>query len=183
MVADISNPLNNINQSDSYLIDTNVLSAMLFSIHQWPSDKISAYTSFVLNLLQNNVTLYVSTLSLQELYHLAERIAYEHYCNSNSLSKRAYGIKKFRKNSTARTNLASTLSNIHSIITNQYTIIEDTISKNTVQKFVDTYDQHIYDPMDFVVVENNLDKCKKVITDDKDFQNDSRLTIFTYITH
>lgn len=169
------------NKSDSYIIDTNILSCLFVSNQQWSSQKKSAYTNFILDLMQKNTSLYVSTLSLQELFHVTERIAYEQYCRTNNKNKRQYTLKCFRSDNAERTKLANSLKQIHSMIVNQYQIIEEYITKGDVQDFVKTYSNHVYDPMDYLVVSHNLERCNNIITDDKDFQKDNRLNIFTYI--
>jgi len=55
------------------------------------------------------------------------------------------------------------------------------ISDALVGKFVNEYDSHTYDPTDFSAVDAVLEhKITDVITDDADFHNDSRLTVYTY---
>ena len=180
MVYDIEHPDNRMNWSGFYILDTNILAALQFPHINWKQEKVAAYFEFILKLLKNNATLYVSTLSLQELYHLAEKIAYNHYCIINNLSQKQLHQKQYRKIIEERKRLAENLQAIHSIIAEQFTLIEERISIQDTQNFVNAYAKHSYDPMDFLLVEHNFNRCRNIITDDKDFQTDHRLNVFCY---
>ncbi len=180
LVYNVEHPGREMNWSGAYILDTNVLAALQFPHIKWKQEKVAAYSGFILKLLENNATLYVSTLSLQELYHLAEKIAYNHYCIVNELRQKQFRQKQYRKIVSEREKLAETLQAIHSVIAEQFTLIEEHITIQDTQNFINAYAKHSYDPMDFLLIEHNLKRCKNVITDDKDFQIDSRLNIFCY---
>ena len=58
--------------------------------------------------------------------------------------------------------------------------IDDTVLLNTIlEQFALSYDSHSYDPIDYFVVENQLAKSSFFVTDDKDYQADSRIDLFT----
>lgn len=179
MIKSISQvDISSIKSSEQFFVDTNVLCAIHFRHSQWLPDKLAAYSAFILALHKNHNTLYVSAFSLQELYHLIERAEYRVYNASQAVRLTK---KQFRGLPVERANLAREIRDIHTEIASQYKIANDEVRKDDMDEFVRSYCTHSYDPIDFIVVNHYHDLCNNFITDDSDFQNDSRLTVYTYV--
>lgn len=167
--------VNKMTGKETFFLDTNVLCAVHFQT-KWDSGKINAYSSFVRDLLLKNITIYVSALSLQEFYHLIEKIEYESYiANHNRISK-----KDYRRMSSERNRIANLLELIHKQIKEQYVLVNDVLDLEDLNEFVGNYSNHMYDPIDFALVNHHASNCSNFITDDKDFQIDSNITVYSY---
>ncbi|WP_303815405.1 hypothetical protein [Selenomonas ruminantium] len=167
---------NEIDENETFFVDTNVLCAVHFHTSSWSNNKVNAYSSFLSSLLLKNITLYVSSLSLQEFYHLIEKTERKIYeANNGSISK-----KDFRRNKVERARIANELQLIHKQIAGQYTLIDDVIDVDDVCNFVNQYTSHAYDPVDFAIVNHHASNCSNFITDDSDFKLDSNITVYSY---
>ena len=109
---------NQLNSSDTFFLDTNVLCAVHFQT-SWNQNKIDTYSSFLQTLLMKDITVYVSALSLQEFYHLIKKKEHEFYETVNGkISK-----KNYRKIVSERNRIANELKMIHQQIVGQYTVV------------------------------------------------------------
>lgn len=177
MVKRISHvKVSEIDCTDIFFVDTNVLFAVHFNLSNWLSNKISVYSSFIVNLLNNGNTLCVSALNLQELYHLVEKIEYNHYISINGKIR----PKEYRQIASERTRIAEDLKSKHLEISEQYSVVQSIINFDGITSFVDNYEFHHYDPIDFFVVNCNEKSCINFITDDSDFKHDSSINVYSY---
>lgn len=177
MVKLISNvDVNQITCKDTFFLDTNILCAVHFQT-TWHPNKIRVYSIFLQTLLMKNITIYVSALSLQELYHLVEKTEYEIYKQSNNsnISKKSY-----RRMTVERSRIAANLNMMHQQIKRQYTLIDDVLDVADLDSFLSKYTAHIYDPIDFALVNHHASNCPNFITDDKDFQADPNVVVYSY---
>lgn len=164
-----------LKSSDTFFLDTNVLCAVHFQT-TWSQNKIDVYSSFVQALLMKGITIYVSALSLQEFYHLVEKKEREIYEVVNGkISK-----KDYRKITNERDRIANELKMIHRQIVSQYTVVDDEIDVDDLDDFLTNYTMHFYDPIDFALVSHHSSSCPNFITDDKDFQTDSSINVYSY---
>ena len=175
MVKRISDvDVSKIDKSEIFFIDANVLFAIHFELSTWSRDKIKAYSSFVLALLENGVIICVSALNLQEVYHLVEKIECQNYIEAHTDIK----PKAYRRIAVERSRIAQDLRNKHLEIAGQYSIISSFIDSNMIENFIGKYESHSYDPIDFFTVKYNEKKCVNFITNDADFRRDSNINVY-----
>lgn len=181
--------LTGISPDTRFLLDTNVL----YFIHAgYPgrpgsqySNKCAQYSSFVIDLIRNGFHLYTTAANVQELLHVIENKEYRLYCQRNHLS-RSYGAqnffskKDFRGLPSERSRLAQVFSAVVGQIESTYLIFDVSLLEKRVSSFAGTLANHRYDPMDYIVVEDSLSFGRvNFITDDQDFQADTRLQVWT----
>lgn len=162
-------------EHESFLVDTNVLCAVHFH-SLWDINKVNTYSSFLRDLLKKGITLYVSALSLQELYHLIEKTERKLYEKTHGKINK----KDFRKIVLERSRIANELQLIHQQIMGQYVIIDDVLDSEDINEFINKYTVHSYDPIDFTVVSHHASNCPNFITDDSDFKPDGSIVVYSY---
>ncbi|MDV0447474.1 hypothetical protein MsAg5_13730 [Methanosarcinaceae archaeon Ag5] len=172
MIIPISESLT-VDPNEVYFIDANVL---LF-IHlndkkrNQKTNKKIVYSRFVEYLQENGNSIFVSTLNLQEVLHVVEKIEFDQYHQINPKTK----FKQYRQNKYERHKLKQKLDEILNQITQSYSIEDDSITKEDVESFVSDFERHLYDPMDFFTVHLRCQPNSKFnyITDDSDFKNNN----------
>lgn len=185
MIHNIVNPLPASIPSDTkFLLDTNVLYFIHAGYPVSPASssaaKCAQYSSFVSNLLANGFCLCTTAANIQELLHLIEKKEYELYCRNHRLSTKSYSKKDYRGNSAERATLARRLAAVLTQIESTYRIIDVTLQQKEIKSFVGTFPTHRYDPIDYIVVEDSIAAGRfDFITDDKDFQSDTRIQVWT----
>lgn len=171
-----------ITTDDIFFLDSNILLWLYggYSINQLDIYKVSVYSSFVSLLMQSGVDLWTSAGNLQEVLNLVERREFELYkirTGNRNLRK-----KDYRKIPAERTNVKSKMNAVKSIILSLCDVKRLVITKEQINRFVSTVDSQYYDPMDFFVVENAIANRRiNILTDDRDFRNDNRISVFTVI--
>ena len=168
-----------INSGETFFVDTNVLLAVHFGLRSWSKEKIDLYSKFILDLLKNGNKLCVSALNLQELCHSFENNEYQQYKVVNHKDN-SFTKKKYRAIQEERTRLAKDLQSKHSEISEQYHVIAGKVSNDMIKSFIDNYEKHFYDPIDFMTVRYNTDGVINFITDDLDFRKDSGIVVYSY---
>lgn len=164
-----------------FVLDTNIL-YFIHSGYYLPTDQKSVtYSNLLKKILSGNREIIVSALSLQELLFGVENKEYLLYLSANGITdKHTYTKKDFRRNQKERSNLKSKMQTILSEVSTAYKLIDGEIEGVQVVHFVDDLLSYKYDPIDYVLVDNFLTKAKPVfISDDTDFQSDSRVDIVT----
>ena len=162
-----------INKNEVFFVDANVLFAIHFELSTWSRDKIDAYSSFVLELLKNGVTICVSALNLQEVYHLVEKCECDLYYGSSGNN-----IKRYRRIASERSRIAQDLRSKHLEISEQYTVVGSFVDSKRIEDFITEYESHSYDPIDFFTVKYNGKNCVNFITNDADFRSDSNINVY-----
>ena len=120
----------------------------------------------------------VSALTIQELLHLVEKKEHELYCSVNSLSTQTYTKKAYRQDATQRSLLKSKLITILSELS-PYKLEDGEIAVDVLNQFSKEFDLHTMDPIDYVLVKG-YDSAKTVfISDDRDFQSNSSISVLT----
>ena len=169
--------LSDIPITDDIFIDSNVL----IHIHGIPLScasnhflKQTAYNNAVGTLLSAGSKPITTWLNVAETLNTHERHMREIYDKNLSL-------KAYRRIPTERARVQTECARILSEIKAYYTVIPAIPSEPLINQFVTTYTSYTYDSTDFLAVETVL-SCgiTNVITDDKDFHNDTRLTTYTY---
>ncbi|MDV0446141.1 hypothetical protein MmiAt1_17580 [Methanimicrococcus sp. At1] len=180
-----------IDLSDVFFVDTNVLYSVYFKkleINE-NDERIEAYTDFLLKLQQNGNKLYISSLNLQEVLHVIEKEEYRDFCRQNRLR---INWKTYRKNIFERQKVRNKLLNAMQQINSNYIIAEDSVFYSDLFQFVQSFEEHRLDPIDFLVTyskyisANQSGEIFNYITDDSDFKTDNRfqssafMNIYTY---
>ncbi len=170
-----------IARDTKFILDTNVL-YFVHSGYYVPSyPKSIVYSNLLQQIISNKNTVLISTLSMQELLFGVENKEYEKYCKMNGIAdKKTYSKKAFRRNTVERANVQKKMKTILTEITNIYSMIDGEIKESQVSAFVDEFLKYKYDPMDYIVVENLFRQDNIIfISDDIDFQSDTRIEVIT----
>lgn len=167
-----------ISNEENFFIDTNVLFAVHFVELRWSTEKISQYANFILGLLKNGNKICVSTLNLQELFLLVENNEFRQYKAVNHLGG-DFNKKMYREIKEERARLAQDLQNKYLEISEQYSVVSGSITSDMIKKFLDDYNKHFFDPIDFLTVKYNSNAVTNFITDDSDFQKYPEITVYT----
>ena len=164
--------------SNEIFIDSNVL----FLVHtQLPTDsqhrdKQSAYSNAIAFLIKNNKKLVTSWLNIAEVFNTIERVIFDTYKSASGVGER-FSKKDFRNLLDQRELVYNEIMRVYNEIELYYFIADATFKKNAIDKFARTYLQHKYDPSDFIMATIIIrDEIKDVISDDKDFHDETRFT-------
>lgn len=179
-------PIPAIDPNIEFYVDANVL---FYSYDQGnqnnPSEKMKAYSKFLTALAENGNSLYISSLNLQEVLHLIEKIEHSGYCTASSSH---IGLKKYRRNNPERKKVQQKLNAVLQHIKSNYSVADDGITFENIESFVQNYDKHLYDPIDFFVTNARNRSTLNYITDDSDFKDNSKfqtnpfINLYTYKT-
>ena len=176
LISDVD--LEEISSEEEFLVDTNVLLAVHFGSSRWSEEKIEQYASFILALLKNGNTLYVSALNLQELCHSFENNEFVQYRCVNHYG-REFTKKMYRAIEEERRRLSKDLQSKYAEISDQYVVLSGSITNSMIKNFIEDYENHFYDPIDFMTVRHNANGIVNFITDDADFKKDPRIVVYT----
>lgn len=174
----------NISEFSKIILDTNVLLFVHGGYSPTPQEraKYNSYSNFISLLISHNMVIFVSPLTLQELFHVIEAKEYKLYLESNSLNRQAFTLKQFRSNQILRANVKSKIQSVYQQIKSAYEILDYTeLKKYDVDNYVSTYDTHKFDPMDYILTKSfQYYVDTYYLTDDKDFLSDSTLEVISY---
>jgi predicted nucleic acid-binding protein len=175
-------------KEQAFIVDTNILYFIHSGYYSTFDPKKKAYSDFIQKLITNGNKLIISVANLQELLHCIENKEYQLCCNKNNLNKKnpdntvsnPFSKKDFRANSSLRKSVQKKLQAVLVEIKSSYNLSDCAIVKEQIEDFLKQYDNHRYDPIDFVVVNNMAeDSHVNFITDDSDFTYDSNIHVFT----
>jgi len=160
--------------SSVFFLDTNVL----LDLHHPPStgvDPVRAdtYSNFIARLRKSGCSLRISSFNVQEAFHVVETLALKAYNDANNTDMKR---KAFRKNFRSVTSIEQ--SSLWCQIKENYTIEDAVATKDMLESFIKSYNQHYCDPIDYLLTENHP-SCA-IITSDPDFSQDSSLSVFTF---
>jgi hypothetical protein len=79
-----------------------------------------------------------------------------------------------------RQRLAEDLKSKHLEISEQYSVVSGDVTNDMIKNFLEDYENHFYDPIDFVTVRYNTNGSINFITDDSDFKKDAGIVVCTY---
>lgn len=151
-----------------FVLDTNILYFIHSGYYLPDNKKTIKYSNLIQNIIANGFAISVSTLNLQELYFGIENKEYNLYCKLNNINQRKYTKKDFRRNLDERENIKNKLLSVSAELQN-YIIKNSSIDNKFLNTFINQYEMHRMDPIDFLLT-NNYDINKTIfITDDKDF--------------
>lgn len=169
-VINIESQLDTNVRGSKFVLDTNILYWMFYdrcSYSHAPSQK--KYSSIVTKLKMYN-QLFVSPLSLYELFVIIEKNEYRLYCMENGYSEEEYRLKEYRKIQQERKRLQDTLELTYKQI-NQFTkILPQNLTKDKVLNTAQNFSTHKLDVFDQTLIsfckENSI---HNIITDDGDY--------------
>ena len=172
--------LSKYSEETIFILDTNIL-YFVHSGYYLPTDpKCICYSNLIQNIMSNGRTIVVSALNIQELLFGIEGKEYIRFLSSNGISKNAYTKKDYRKNLAERQRLKMKLKTVIAEISTVYTLTDGQIKSDQVNDYADQLESHNYDPIDYILVDNMLAQGNVVfISDDTDFQFDSRIELVT----
>lgn len=161
-----------------FVLDTNIL-YFVHSGYYLPTDQKSrCYSNIIQQLMMSGFSIYISTLSLQELLYGIENKEYKIYCRANNLNTDTFSKKQFRNIPTQRNRVKSKLEQVMNELS-IYQLQDGCIKSEHINEFVSTYEVHKMDPMDFALTKNNdIEKCV-FVTDDNDFSSINSLDVLT----
>lgn len=177
--------VNSIPQETSFVLDTNILFFLHSGFYSSRNPAIiTTYSNFISKLLSRGNKLYITTTSIQEFLLGFERKSYKLYVSANGYSMRSrdsnfFSIKDYRALSAERNNVKRNMDRALYEVVSYYDIQECKINLEDIDKMVQTYERHRYDPMDFFAVH----ECKRNglinhISDDSDFQYDPSINVY-----
>ena len=163
-----------------FVLDTNILYFVHSGYYLPTEPKSVCYSNLIQQILNSGRTIIVSALNLQELLYGIEGKEYQAYLNANNLSRHASTKKDFRNDPLQRQKLKAKLQTVITEITAVYTLIGGQVFSEQICQFADQLEKHHYDPIDYIMVNDLLARGKPVfISDDTDFQFDSRIDLIT----
>lgn len=168
-----------IPQDTVFILDTNILYYVHSGYYIQSNNKVTGYSNLIQQLLNNGYNVTVSALSIQELLFGIENKEYMIYCNGAGLSSSNYTKKDFRKNVNQRVAIKSKFKAILSELS-IYNIENGTVLSCVLEHFVDTFELHKMDPIDFILASNYDSEKAFFITDDRDFQSLTSINILTF---
>ena len=161
-----------------FVLDTNVL----YYVHSGYSPKNpkdgNAYSNIIQEIMNNGFKIHVSALSVQELLFCIENKEYKNYCDLNPSESKNYSKKQYRKNKSERTRVKQALNTVLSELS-IYTMDDGQIMYKSVDEFVNTYETHKMDPMDYLLTLNYDFKKTIFISADKDFRSLNSIKVLT----
>lgn len=175
-VYSISNfDVTRIPEGSVFVLDTNVL-FFLHSGYFSSNPSAADYSNFVLKLLVEKCNIIVSTFSIQELFHIIEKKEHQKYCDKNSIKMH---IKDYRKLSSERLNIKNILSVMMSEIKINYAIKNGSVDITNINSFIQSYDVHTCDPIDYILSQNFDLNTTFFVSDDKDFKTITGINLIT----
>ena len=172
--------LDDISSKEIFFVDTNDLLVVHFGSQSWSEEKIACYSNFILGLLNKGNKVCVSALNLQELCHSVENNEFRQYKRVNRNNDRNFTKKMYRAIEEERQRLAEDLKSKHLEISEQYSVVSGNVTNDMIKNFLEDYENHFYDPIDFIAVRYNTNDVINFITDDSDFKKDSGIVVYTY---
>ena len=159
--------MDKIPKNTTFVLDTNIL-YYIHSGYYMEDVKHAKYANLVQSLIINKYKVAVSVISIQELLFGIENKEYQLYCIEHNLKREVYTKKAFRKNKKQRNILQQKLMVILSELS-IYDIDNGIITNNMLRDYINMYNSHKMDPIDFLLV-NNYDVGNVIfVSDDKDF--------------
>ena len=141
--------------------------------------KQNDYARTIGALLKTERKLVTTWLSVAEVLHVHERHMYVEY--KALLGQQVEFTKKdFRRIPAQRLKVQKELKRILNEMLAYYTLLSVDTNATQVDQFVKKYTVHTYDPNDYLALEAVISKSiSAVITDDADFYNDNKLTVYS----
>lgn len=160
--------ISKLDKDTLFILDTNILYFVHSGYYLPYNKKTIKYSNLIQKIIENNYKIVISTLNLQELYFGIENKEYNIYCKLNKKNPKKYNKKIFRQNIEERKNIKNKLLSISAELQNY--IIDDSVINNVfLNKFIEQYDIHKMDPVDFILTNNYNINNTIFVTDDKDF--------------
>lgn len=170
--------LSKVDKTVSFILDTNILYFVHSGYYSNTYFKNIIYSNLLQQIMIKGNDLFVTSLNLQELIFGIENKEYELYLNVTGKTRK-FTKKDFRRDTSLRTSVQSKVKVVLMEIESAYKFCDIDVTTKSVESFVDDYLKYLYDPMDYLVVDATNKKEIIYITDDTDFQSDSRVEVLT----
>lgn len=172
--------ISTLSKDTQYVVDTNVL-YFIHSGYKVSKHKSTTYSNIVSTILNQGCKLIISTLSVQELLHIIEKKEYRIFCDNNGKDPKHYTKKDFRQNLVERNKLKAKLQVVLCELSTYYSLDDAEITNVRINDFINAYEMHRLDVIDYFLIKN-YDKEKTVfISDDKDFQSVSEINVLVAV--
>jgi len=171
--------LSTLDKTVSFILDTNILYFVHSGYYSSTNSKNIAYSNLLQQIISNGNALFVTSLNLQEFIFGIENKEYELHLNTTGKNRKGFTKKDFRKDVTLRAGVHSKVKTALTEIKAAYELCNIDVTTKSIENFVDDYLKYFYDPMDYLVVDATNKKDIIYITDDTDFQSDSRVEVLT----
>ena len=160
-----------------FVLDTNVLYFVHYGNNCNNFEDANIYSNFIGQVKNNGNKIFVSTLCLQELFNLVENKEYELYLSNNGLSKISFKKKSYRRNRVERKKLKDRFNIILLELKDSYDFIDANVTGNQIDAFINSFDNHMYDPIDYIMVDNLKNDNLFFVSNDVDFEMDSSIKV------
>lgn len=165
--------------SSKFVIDTNILFYIHAHFYSQTEPWKVQYVNFIGRILQSELEIIISTLSVQELFHLVEKKMFELYRDSLQVTDKQINLKNYRNIRTERRNVKAILSSMLNELLACYTIQDTPCSIFDLSGFVTDFDKHNYDPIDYIISNTSKGHNIYFVTNDKDFLKDTSIHVIT----
>lgn len=170
--------IKSISTDTVFVLDTNVLYYVHSGYNIRNKKDGIAYSNIIQKILNNGFQIHISSLSVQELLFCIENKEYKNYCDLYSLDPKTYTKKKYREIESERLHVKQTLKTVLSELS-IYAMDDGKIKYKSVDEFVDTYETHKMDPMDYLLTLNYDIKKTIFVSADKDFRSLDSIKVLT----
>lgn len=170
--------VSSVDKDTVFVLDTNILYFVHSGYYLPNSNKCRVYSNMIQDLLNSNCHIYVSSLSLQELFFGIENKEYKNYCIRNNKNPLVFHKKDFRNIAEERLNIKVKLMQVMSEIS-VYTQCDGKVNCSFLENFLLTYNLHKMDPVDYLLVKNYDTEKTIFVTDDRDYFSMQNINVLT----
>ncbi len=161
--------LGTVDNTVTFILDSNILYFVHSGYYSSTYSKYTAYSKLLQRIMSKGNPLLVTSLNLQEFIFGIENKEYELHLGATGKNRTRYTKKDFRKDAVLRSSVQSKVKIALAEIKVAYGLCDVSVTTKTIESFVD----------DYLVVDATNKKDIIYITDDTDFQSDSRVEILT----
>lgn len=171
--------LNAVDNEVTFILDTNILYFIHSGYYSSSSIKNTEYSNLVQQIIKKGNDLVVTSLNLQEFVFGIENKEYELYLDLTGKNRKSFTKKDFRKDPALRADVQAKIKTVMTEVKATYKLCDITVEAKEVESFMNDFTQYLYDPMDYLVVNATRQGNIIYISDDTDFQSDSRVSVLT----
>lgn len=172
--------ISNYKDTDVFFLDTNILYYIHSGYYSQTTTEYIEYSNLVQQIIMNHNKVYITSLNVQELLNGIENKEYQIYLSNHGLNKRTFTKKDYRNDFSLRAHVKAKLYVVLSEIKSIYSIVDCAITLVHCEQFVNGYESHHYDPIDYFFVQNSCNyNSVTYISADKDFLYDQTIDVIT----
>ena len=172
-----------LDTKELFVLDANVLFWLYGGYSPGPADKdyvvAQEFSNFIAKLLQNGNPLGASVGNVQEVLNVIERTEFRLYQHAGGALQQK---KAFRADPTQRRNVQKKVQATYNAICGACELFDVMLRQTELGQFVSDYTTHAYEPIDYFVAADVVANGRlNYITNDPDFQKDTRLNVYTML--